>query len=101
MPNEALDKTIVGALDLFPANELIPTKRKDPIVPIKAAAVACLNEIPNPKKKAPYERASNDTFAPAQGQNKEWAFPDRSDSAITLGPLISRSNTGIFTFYLF
>jgi hypothetical protein len=52
-PNDARDKTIVGALDLFPASELIPTNRKDPMVPIKAAAVACLKEIPNPKKKAP------------------------------------------------
>jgi hypothetical protein len=52
-PNDARDKTIVGALDLLPANELIPTNKKDPIVPTKAAIVACLNEIPKPKKKAP------------------------------------------------
>ena len=52
-PNEARDKTIVGAFERLPARELIPTKRNDPIVPKNAARVACLNEIPKPRKKAP------------------------------------------------
>jgi len=70
------------------------------MVPTKAAIVACVKEIPKPKKKAPYDSANKETLAPAQGQNKEWAFPDRSDSAITFGPLISISKAGIFIFYL-
>jgi hypothetical protein len=49
----ARDKTIVGALDRFPANELNPTNKNERIVPKKAAAVACQNEIPNPKKNDP------------------------------------------------
>ena len=53
IPNTARDKTIVGALDLLPASELKPTKRNESIVPIKAAAVACQNEIPKPRKKEP------------------------------------------------
>jgi hypothetical protein len=40
-----------------------------------AAKVACLKEIPNPKKKEPYDKARSETFAPAHGQNKERAFP--------------------------
>jgi hypothetical protein len=52
-PNEARDKTMVGALERFPANELIPTSRNEPIVPKNAARVACLKEIPKPRKKAP------------------------------------------------
>ena len=52
-PNDARDRTIVGAFERLPASELIPTNKKDPIVPMMAAIVACLNEIPKPKKKAP------------------------------------------------
>jgi len=37
----------------LPAKELIPTKKKEQIVPMIAAHVACLNEMPNPKKKEP------------------------------------------------
>ena len=44
---------MVGAFERFPASELIPTRKNDPIVPTKAAIVACVNEIPKPKKKAP------------------------------------------------
>jgi hypothetical protein len=44
---------MVGALERLPARELIPTKRNDPIVPRKAANVACLKEMPKPRKKAP------------------------------------------------
>ena len=53
IPNTARDKTIVGALDLLPASELKPTKRKERIVPIKAAAVACQKEMPKPRKNEP------------------------------------------------
>jgi len=53
IPKVARDSTIVGALDRFPASELKPTKRNESIVPIKAAAVACQNEIPNPRKNEP------------------------------------------------
>jgi hypothetical protein len=53
IPNTARDKTIVGALERFPANELNPTKEKERIVPITAAQVACQKETPNPRKKAP------------------------------------------------
>jgi hypothetical protein len=52
-PKEARANTMVGALDRLPANELIPTSRNDAIVPNTAAKVACLKEIPNPKKKDP------------------------------------------------
>jgi hypothetical protein len=97
-PNDARDKTMVGALERLPASELIPTNKKEPSVPINAAIVACLNEIPKPKKKAPYERANIETFAPAHGQNKDRALPERSDSAMTLRPFTSKSKAGIFTF---
>jgi hypothetical protein len=52
-PKEARANTIVGAFERLPAKELIPTKKKEQMVPIIAAHVACLNEIPNPKKKEP------------------------------------------------
>jgi hypothetical protein len=52
-PNDARERTIVGALDFFPANELNPTRRKERTVPKKAAMVACQNEIPNPRKNEP------------------------------------------------
>ena len=52
-PKEARTKTAVGAFERFPASELNPTKKNEPTVPIIAAAVACLNEISNPKKKEP------------------------------------------------
>ena len=76
-PNDARDKTIVGALDFLPASELIPTKRNERTVPRSAARVACQNEIPKPRKKEPYESARSETFAPHQGQNKDDAFPER------------------------
>jgi hypothetical protein len=79
-PKEARARTIVGALDRLPAKELMPTRRNDAIVPISAAKVACLKEIPNPKKNEPYESANNETLAPAHGQNKELALPFLSDS---------------------
>jgi hypothetical protein len=79
-PNEARTKTVVGAFERFPASELIPTKKNDPTVPMMAAAVACLKEIPKPKKKAPYERASKETLAPAHGQKSELGLPFLSDS---------------------
>jgi hypothetical protein len=52
-PKEARAKTIVGAFERLPAKELIPTKKKEQMVPMIAAQVACLNEIPNPRKKEP------------------------------------------------
>ena len=52
-PNEARARTMVGALERLPASELIPTRRKEAIVPMMAAKVACLKEIPKPKKNAP------------------------------------------------
>jgi hypothetical protein len=52
-PKDARAKTIVGALERLPASELMPTKKKEQIVPKIAAQVACLNEIPKPKKKEP------------------------------------------------
>jgi hypothetical protein len=97
-PNDARDRTIVGALERLPASELIPTSKKEPIVPMKAAIVACLNETPKPRKKAPYDNANNETLAPAHGQNKDRALPERSDSSITFAPLISTSNEAITTF---
>ena len=97
-PKDARERIMVGAFERLPASELIPTNKKEPIVPMKAASVACLNEMPKPKKKAPYESASSETFAPAHGQNKERARPDRSDSAITFAPLISTSKAGITSF---
>jgi hypothetical protein len=84
---------MVGALDLFPASELKPTKRNESIVPKNAAAVACQNEIPNPRKKEPYERARSETFAPHHGQKSDEAFPERSDSDMTLVPFNSRFKT--------
>ena len=99
-PKDALDKTIVGAFDLLPAKELIPTNKNDPIVPIKAATVACLKDIPKPRKKAPYDKASKETLAPAHGQKRERALPARSDSSITLGPFTSRPKAAIFISYL-
>jgi hypothetical protein len=90
IPKVARDSTMVGALDRFPASELKPTKRNDRIVPIKAAAVACQNEIPNPRKKEPYERARSETFAPHQGQKRDDAFPERSASEMTLVPFNSK-----------
>jgi len=89
---------MVGALDLFPASELIPTSKNDPIVPMKAAIVACVNEIPKPKKKAPYDSANKETLAPAHGQNNDRGFPVRSDSLITFAPFISKSKEDITTF---
>ena len=81
---------MVGALDRLPASELKPTNKNESMVPIKAAAVACQNEIPNPRKKEPYERARSETFAPHQGQKRDDAFPMRSDSEMTLVPFNSR-----------
>ena len=52
-PKEARAKTIVGAFERLPAKELTPTKKKEQMVPMIAAQVACLNEIPNPRKKEP------------------------------------------------
>jgi hypothetical protein len=52
-PKEARANTIVGAFERLPAKELMPTKKKEQIVPMIAAHVACLNEMPNPKKKEP------------------------------------------------
>ena len=89
---------MVGAFERFPARELIPTRKNDPIVPTKAAIVACVNEIPKPKKKAPYESANKETFAPAHGQNSDRAFPERSDSSMTFAPFISRSKAGMLNF---
>ena len=90
MPNTARDKTMVGALDRFPANELKPTNAKERMVPIIAAHVACQNDIPKPRKNAPYESASSETLAPHHGQKSEDALPDRSLSAITLVPFNSK-----------
>ena len=53
MPKAARDKTMVGALDRFPARELKPTSRNERTVPIIAAKVACQNEIPKPRKNEP------------------------------------------------
>ena len=75
---------MVGALARLPARELIPTKKKEAIVPIIAANVACQKEIPNPRKNDPYEIAKNETLAAAHGQNKDLAEPLRSDSEIKL-----------------
>ena len=52
-PKDARARTIVGALERLPASELTPTSKNEPIVPIIAAKVACLNEIPKSKKKEP------------------------------------------------
>ena len=70
---------MVGAFERFPASELIPTRKNDPTVPTKAAIVACVKEIPKPKKKPPYESANKETLAPAHGQKRDRAFPLRSD----------------------
>ena len=88
-PKAARESVIVGALARLPASELIPTKKKEPIVPITAASVACQKEIPKPRKNEPYESASSETFAAAHGQNSERADPLRSFSAMKLVPLIS------------
>ena len=71
---------MVGAFERLPASELIPTNPKEAMVPITAATVACQKEIPKPRKNAPYESASNETLAPAHGQNKSLALPLRSVS---------------------
>ena len=81
---------MVGALALLPARDETPTSKKLPTVPIIAAAVTCQNEIPNPRKKDPYEIARKETFAAAQGQNNDRAFPLRSDSEIKLIPFSSK-----------
>jgi len=52
-PKVARERTIVGALDFFPAKELTPTSKNERTVPIIAAKVACQNEIPNPRKNDP------------------------------------------------
>jgi len=52
-PKEARASTMVGAFERLPASELMPTKKNEQMVPIIAAHVACLNEIPKPKKKEP------------------------------------------------
>jgi hypothetical protein len=80
---------MVGAFARLPAKELIPTKKKEAIVPIMAANVACQKEIPKPRKNDPYESASKETFAAAQGQKSERADPLRSFCAMKLVPLIS------------
>jgi hypothetical protein len=81
---------MVGAFALLPAREEMPTSKKLPTVPIMAAKVACQNEMPNPKKNDPYESAKNETFAAAQGQNRDRASPLRSDSEIKLMPFNSK-----------
>jgi hypothetical protein len=58
---------------------------------MKAEIVACVKEIPKPRKKAPYDSANKETLAPAHGQNSDRAFPVRSDSSMTFAPFISRS----------
>lgn len=88
-PKAARDNVIVGAFARFPAKDEIATKVKLPIVPIKAAAVACQKEIPKPRKKEPYERARNETFAAAHGQNKDLAEPLRSVLEIKFIPFNS------------
>jgi hypothetical protein len=52
-PKEARASTMVGAFERLPASELTPTRRNDAMVPMIAAKVACLNEIPKPRKKEP------------------------------------------------
>ena len=88
-PKAARESVIVGAFARFPASELIPTKKKEAIVPIIAANVACQKDIPKPRKNEPYESASSETFAAAHGQNNERADPLRSFCAMKLVPLIS------------
>jgi hypothetical protein len=88
-PKAAREIVMVGALARLPASELMPTKKKEAIVPIIAAKVACQKEIPNPRKNDPYESASKETFAAAHGQNSERADPLRSFCAMKLVPLIS------------
>jgi len=80
---------MVGAFALLPARDEIATREKLPRVPIIAAAVACQKDMPNPRKKDPYERAKNETLAAAHGQNKDLAEPLRSDSEIKLIPFSS------------
>ena len=88
-PKAARESVIVGAFARLPARELIPTKKKDATVPIIAAKVACQNDIPNPRKKEPYESARSETFAAAHGQNSERADPLLSFCAMKLVPFIS------------
>ena len=52
-PNDARDKTIVGALERLPAKDEIPTNKKERPAPSRAAKLACANEIPKPRKNAP------------------------------------------------
>jgi hypothetical protein len=52
-PNAARDNVMVGALARLPAKDEIATNEKLPKVPTTAAAVACQNEIPKPRKKDP------------------------------------------------
>ena len=52
-PKAARESVMVGALERLPASELTPTNAKEPTVPTTAAMVACQNEIPKPRKKAP------------------------------------------------
>ena len=52
-PKDARASTMVGAFERLPASELTPTSRNDAMVPMMAAKVACLKEIPKPKKKEP------------------------------------------------
>jgi hypothetical protein len=68
----------------LPARDEIPTKKNELMVPINAATVACQNEIPKPRKNDPYDNAKKETFAAAQGQNKERALPPRSASLMKL-----------------
>jgi len=89
-PKLARDRTIVGAFDFFPASELNPTSKKESTVPKKAAMVACQNEIPNPRKKAPYERARSETLAPHHGQKSEEALPPLWLSSMIFVPFNSK-----------
>ena len=80
---------MVGAFARLPARDEIATREKLPRVPIIAAVVACQKDMPKPRKNDPYERARNETFAAAHGQNKDLAEPLRSDSEIKLIPFSS------------
>ena len=73
----------------MPARDEIATREKLPSVPIMAAVVACQKDMPNPRKNDQYERARNETFAAAHGQNRDLAEPLRSDSEIKLIPFNS------------
>ena len=74
-PNAARESVIVGAFERLPAIELTPTRINEPTVPIIAAHVACQKEMPNPRKKEPYESARSETFPAAQGQKSDRAVP--------------------------